>query len=351
MRTSRQARFALAGTIVLVALGVAAPADAGSPAAAGLRALMGVSCPTTSDCLAVGSADTGAPVVVATSDAGATWTVTPTPPGAETLGAVECWSAERCLVGGSGFGDAGALYRTLDGGLTWHVTPAVVPGGFFLSISCHTAAFCVAGGPFGYIFRSLDAGRTWDEQRLTNASMTNALDCITTTVCQGVGWSGGAFWGVSLRTKDAGLTWRVTGIQHTLAFPTGVSCTSVDTCVLVAQDTVNGGSRQVARTGKSHNGGKNWTRHDVPGGYTTAEAVDCPSADVCEAGTLGRTGMLGSTDGGRTWHGQGPSISFVRGMSCPTRSTCVAVGETRFGGASIHRTTDGGATWVRQPIG
>jgi photosystem II stability/assembly factor-like uncharacterized protein len=51
--------------------------------------------------------------------------------------------------------------------------------------------------------------------------------------------------------------------------------------------------------------------------------------------------LVRSTDGGRTWRSQPSGTTTVLfGVSCPSPSTCVAVG-----GDTILRSTDGGRTW------
>ena len=309
--------------------------------------LKAVSCSSAVSCFAVGGAN-----VVATTYDGAGWTSVTAPPHVFDLVTLACPSRARCLVAGSRDGDAGAVYATADGGTTWRIQSAAVPGGFFLAISCASRAVCVATGNGGAVFSTVDAGRTWHGQSLTNVSLINGIDCVTTTVCEAVAYSGHAdAFGVALRTTDGGLSWVEQPLPSSVPFPEAVACPSIDTCVAVGQNTVLNGSRQVGVIAVTRDGGTTWRRRQVPDGYTNLSGVDCPDIAMCEAVGYGPKAVLGTVDGGRTWTPQGPATTVLRGISCPNPSTCTAVGETDTGRGAIYRTTTGGSTWRRQPIG
>jgi photosystem II stability/assembly factor-like uncharacterized protein len=83
--------------------------------------------------------------------------------------------------------------------------------------------------------------------------------------------------------------------------------------------------------------------------------VTCPSPSTCVAvgGIQGGTGtILLSTDAGSTWSSQ-PSgtttTNTLAAVACPNPSTCVAVGGFRelfTHSGTILRSTDGGSTWT-----
>lgn len=344
-----------AGLALMVAVGGIVGAGPGGTAAAqdlavaqvAVGELKAVSCPSAASCFAVGGA-----TVVATTDYGASWTVVASPPHVFDLAALTCHSRTWCIAAGSRDGDAGAVYATANGGMTWRIQPAALPGGFFLAISCASHAVCLATGNGGAVFSTVDAGRTWSGQSLTNVSLINGIDCVTTTVCEAVAYSGhnGVF-GVALRTTDGGQNWVEQPLPSSVPFPEAVTCPSIDVCVAVGQNTIRHGSEQVGVIAMTRDGGTTWRRREVPGGYTNFGGVDCPAIGVCEAVGYGPNAILGTVDGGRTWTPQGPDTAFLRAISCPTQSTCVAVGETDAGRGAIYRTTSGGRTWHREPIG
>lgn len=70
-------------------------------------------------------------------------------------------------------------------------------------------------------------------------------------------------------------------------------------------------------------------------------SVSCPSASTCIAvGSIGT--ILASSDGGASWQSQiSGTASDLSGVSCASSSMCVAVGKA----STILVTTNGGATW------
>jgi photosystem II stability/assembly factor-like uncharacterized protein len=83
--------------------------------------------------------------------------------------------------------------------------------------------------------------------------------------------------------------------------------------------------------------------------------VTCPSPSTCVAvgGILGRPGtILLSTDGGRTWSSRPTDTTqtyTLEQVACPSPSLCVAVGGFRelfTNEAAILRSTDEGNTWT-----
>ncbi len=89
-------------------------------------------------------------------------------------------------------------------------------------------------------------------------------------------------------------------------------------------------------------------------------SVDCVKVNRCWAtfSTKGHPGIVTSTNGGATWRPEtlpAPrGLSFLIGLSCPTATTCVAVGEAgnpEIGSIGLVLVThDGGATWRRAPL-
>jgi photosystem II stability/assembly factor-like uncharacterized protein len=132
----------------------ALPAGFSDPQSGGASAA--VSCPTTSDCVAVvnqevtGRYDVG---VAFTADGGSSWSEGTLPLGLAGLQDVSCLSRTDCVaVGGAGAEGtrtvAAALFTT-DGGATW--SAAQVPTGLrpFWSVSCRSHSDCTAVGFLG----------------------------------------------------------------------------------------------------------------------------------------------------------------------------------------------------------
>jgi len=106
-----------------------------------------ISCPTTSDCLALGFEVDGFDVF-ATTDGGSTWTAESLPSGASDLNSIscptnsDCWAAGTSLTGPS-------VYATTDGGSTWSSESLPVGSYSLAYISCPTATNCWATGTEG----------------------------------------------------------------------------------------------------------------------------------------------------------------------------------------------------------
>jgi len=114
---------------------------------AGMSALIDISCPSTTECLAVGSSGIFGQGYM-TFNGGATWAPTNVPFGMLSADGVACPDTESCYIVGfsSFYPDAAAIFATTDAGATWQVQP--VSGGisYLNAVSCATASNCVAGG-------------------------------------------------------------------------------------------------------------------------------------------------------------------------------------------------------------
>ena len=133
--------------------------------------LSGISCPTTRDCIAVGSTGASVPgsdVAYTTSDGGAIWSPATAPPGALDMTNVQCASVSDCTAIMS-TGSVLAAAHTADFGQSWQ-TEGNLPGGFLAEgdLSCDGTGTCLvagyvptsAGHGQGAIALSADGGQT-----------------------------------------------------------------------------------------------------------------------------------------------------------------------------------------------
>jgi photosystem II stability/assembly factor-like uncharacterized protein len=87
-----------------------------------------------------------------------------------------------------------------------------------------------------------------------------------------------------------------------------------------------------------------WTAQ-TSGSTTTLNDVSCPSTTTCIAVGNGGT-ILATTNGGTTWSSKvSGTTNTLNGVICPSATQCVAVGES----GTIVKTTDGGNTWSSKP--
>ena len=362
--------IAAAGLIALTATLGAAPAKAPPPASQ----LYGVSCPSASDCVAVGidenaeaSVKGGGALIQAWN--GKAWTsVAPkAPKGAlstELLG-VSCPTAKSCVAVGlylNGDGVGVPLAQTWNG-KTWTpgepARPAGSTGGQLDNVSCRTATSCVAVGSYYTAAGSAALAETWNGRSWTLArppepkgSVTGELikvSCPSTAYCVAVGSYGSNTAELPVADVWNGKSWARTPVQPPTSAKhdadlTGVSCASAESCVAVGVGGAGGGSG-LASFAEFWNG-KSWSAGTIswPKGvsHPYLVAVSCGSASRCVAvGSVdadfndgGHTGRAAATSwNGKTWTagtvaapGKGKASLFNE-VSCPAAAACVAVGQ------------------------
>ena len=101
-----------------------------------------------------------------------------------------------------------------------------------------------------------------------------------------------------------------------------------------------------------------WTRQTTPASANLVEGVSCPTTTTCEAVGYGGNGMaLRTVNGGSTWSAQTlpSSVQDLSGVACPTAGVCVSVGQNAVDAGSrevgvLVTTSNGGHTWKRRHI-
>ena len=158
-----------------------------------------------------------------------------------------------------------------------------------------------------------------------------------------------------------------------------IACTSEEHCVAMGI-SVKGVAKvpqaeAAAQTmfgiaARTSDGGVHWASFSLPTRIETPPALSCPSANSCVAvgGTvvanhvqsslmpkgstpnpLGLGKVVRTTDGGETWARSviPPGVGTLRGVSCPTKTFCMAVGETPDGNRGVALvTTNSGRAWT-----
>ncbi len=126
-----------------------------------------------------------------------------------------------------------------------------------------------------------------------------------------------------------------------------ISCSTVKYCVAAG----------VGGTAYTNNGGTSWSASmksppTVHGKASASlSAVSCPAVRFCVADVSGPGNpIVITTNSGASWSEPAAGAGFgLSGVSCPTASRCVAVGSYKNGQAALF-TTNGGATWTREPM-
>ncbi len=272
--------------------------------------LSGISCVTSTSCVAVGSYYNGSldQTLVETWD-GTSWSVTPSPNQGvfgDGLSGVSCVTSTYCVAVGSDT-NSGPVYQTLVetwDGTSWSITPSPnpQPGSNVLNgVSCVTSTYCVAVGKSNngsFTFQNLTLVETWDGTSWSTASgpnqgvlgnTLNGVSCVTSTDCVAVGGSDSGPVFQTLVGTWNGTSWSVTSSPNQGSSDNllnGVSCVTSTSCMAVGDYYNNNSSVS----------------------QTLVETWD---------GTL--WSITPSPD-------QGSSTNVLNGDSCVTSTYCVAVG-------------------------
>ena len=265
--------------------------------------LIGVSCVTTSYCVAVGQA-TGPEALIEQWN-GTIWTVVTTSLGsAVDLRSVSCTSQNFCsAVGDTGGTEPGLPVAAQWNGSTWSAQTMSLPGfdvsGSLDSTSCTTPSFCMAVG-FGQNSSSQNGGLaySWNGSSWTfSAIYSNALQFVPYAVsCAGLDFcaAGGANGAVNLVTFWNGSAWSP---AQNVPSPSagalyGISCFSPTSCTAVGSSGSSGTNTQVLTWN-----GQSWTQVGQP-----------------------PTGAAGSSN------------VFLFGVDCLANWVCVSAGSSEFNG-------------------
>jgi photosystem II stability/assembly factor-like uncharacterized protein len=257
----------------------------------------------------------------------------PTAPTALTaVTAVSCASATHCWAGA--FDAKGsAIIATANGGATWRVEYTTTKYDI-TAIDCTSAAHCLAigypiEGSSTAFMETADGGRVWSAHAAPRSlALAGALSCANSSDCWAVGLADNRVNAAVARTTDGGRVWTpesIPALQTAMSSPFGISCASPADCVITGDAALT-----------TTNGGKTWTKHAAAKGAPLGP-LTCPSTRDCYAvfnvtsavPSNEETYLYTSTNGGVTWKDVLSNPRHVAGLgaiSCPSTSTCVAVG-------------------------
>ncbi len=339
----------------------------------GGTSLQGISCGSTSNCVAEGTAvvsqaSTG-PYVIYTTDAGSTWTQSTPPPGMNFPSAVSCSTALNCTLTGMSSVSL-ALEGSVTAGKAW--TAEVPPAGWgYNTISCSVASDCVVGGytsiGTSYSLRTTDTGKTWQSSSLSTLQSFSDISCTSASDCMAVGVSSSGT--AIVKTTDGGATWTPVTSPNPKAFIPSISCTTSSDCTLVGYFVEKLGPPVVLApfVASTTDAGTKWTDQSTSlpsGSAVMLNNVSCSTALNCVAiGFKTLTfpfapALLVTTDGGSTWTAPTvpKSVGSLSAVSCDVNQYCLASGMPTIGLSSsstnvaLIDTTDGGTSWNSVPL-
>jgi photosystem II stability/assembly factor-like uncharacterized protein len=266
-------------------------------------------------------------------------------------------------------GDQGLILKTTDGGASWTRMPKLTAVSLYTVTAITPTRAAIAIEPFGFggersgLFRTVDAGASWDTLGFVEASPALATRPNVTGIAFPDSTTGYVFTiaGQVYKSTDGGATWsrRPTGLVDKLdstktnepLMGSPMFTDALHGWTIGVDDeifaTADGASTwAVLDTGRwptlvddPLNGGKLYLRRQrLQGFIMTGSGV---LLAIGERGELRR-----SADSGRTWTmlNAGFTPTFLTSAAFTSRWTGWVAG----GIGEIHRTTDAGASWSRQ---
>jgi hypothetical protein len=336
-----------------------------------------ISCPSPTECMAVGYYTTDANLQVSWAQRwnGSGWVMeeTPNPAGVtlSSLDVVSCSSDGSCMALGTmctslsdcGSGSSTDTQRTFAerwDGHQWSIVAAPLPAKdgviHVRDVSCASASSCLAVGDVqnASALAELWNGSTWTivspPALIKDATYFNGVSCTSASGCAAVGYVNSQAGQLTLAEVWSGTGWttQTTPTPNSGSEPSGVlssiSCTSAAACTAVG--SYDGMTKALVEVWN----GSTWTVQTVPAfpgaSVSNLNAVSCGSADACVAvGSRQRPSseeplQLAEVESGGGWtietlpNPQAAESSQLDGVSCLMASACFAVG--RFGPSSSN---------------
>jgi len=259
--------------------------------------LSGLACPTTTDCLAVGSNGSSSGVVVVTHDGGTHWDSATTPTGAIAVESVVCDGLTECTALVSN-GTTVWSARSADFGQTW-TQMGNLPASFVAdgALSCLAGGACLvpgytptsAGHGQGALAVSGDGGQTWGSGSVpTGTGVLQAAECPTASLCLAAGSTSttvsdvAAAAGELLQSADGGMTWSA-ATAPPVDDSYGMACPTAQLCALVGANWSGSPAVAAGAVAQSHDGGSTFSLSSAAYAPIPLTAVACPSRAACVA--------------------------------------------------------------------
>jgi photosystem II stability/assembly factor-like uncharacterized protein len=292
-----------------------------------------IACANPSDCWVLGT-DFSPVEVFSTVDAGAMWSghtfaAPSATPSSRSVGvdgpgnSISCPTTSDCAALGL---DAVGITRTTDGGRTWIPATVVAPTGTFVDgIDCPVASTCWAVGGSGTILTpepaavllSTDGGARWKSQPVpVGVEALTDISCATARRCVAVGvadFGSSEPSGVEIvSTDDGGATWLTRPVPSGIGSLVAISCPNASLCVAVGSATTPSFAVEASGTAIiSTDGGVSWESEAVPSGAPPLNAISCSASGHCVA--IGGDAILTTSNGGSEL----PATVAARSTSSP----------------------------------
>jgi len=323
-----------------------------NPPQASGNGLSGVSCPSASDCTAVGLGNgAGTPVTLGERWRDGRWRLqaVPSPVGAaeNQLNGIACPATNACEAVGTAGPTRGVMSTEALrwNGRTWRLQHIpTLPGGILNAVSCVTESDCIAvGGPGTGPLAERWNGVHWTVQPTpkpagAQQAALNAIWCGAASSCMAAGGYIDATGKIHVLTERwNGHTWRVvpapTPSSPPNSFFTGVACPASSACtgVGISVDASGNPTGTFAERWNGHT----WTLQRTPTQHTPGGflgSVWCQAATACIATGSTNAGTLAERLSGDHWsvlptpNPPGTVGDFLGSVSCTSLSACTGAG-------------------------
>ena len=341
-----------------------------TPTPSGPHALYGVSCVSSTRCVAVGSTTKGAGIqrTLVESWNGTKWSVASSPnqgSGVNALYGVSCIGPTKCVAVGSYYANPTAEETLVESwnGHAWSITPSPNQGSggnLLVGVSCTSSTDCVAAGEYGNASNVQQTlveswnGNAWSiipsPNEGSGADDLDGVSCMGPTSCVAVGaYSSNPIPTLNLVESWNGTAWSIipspdpAGDVNTLF---GVSCTSATSCVAVgfSKPSVPVLSESVSQNLVESWNGTAWSITPSPdqgSGTNNLNGLSCTSSTNCVAvGLYDTPGGMMPKNLFESWNGvawsitpspdQGMGNGELYGVSCTSSTNCVAISRTQI---------------------
>jgi sugar lactone lactonase YvrE len=346
--------------------------------------VVSVSCLSSTDCTGVGSYKNGSGVQVTLAEHwnGTSWEMqaSENPSGASRsqFNGVSCTSTTNCVAVGFYQDSVSGHYLPLGerwNGTKWELLSTQSEGNrsYLESVSCSSATSCMAVGFYptespevSKTFAEYWNGTTWTIKAPVNYETPGgepihepndlkAVSCTSSTDCTAVGFHQSSIALTmhyeALAEHWNGTSWSVEAtpavVGKTDSWLEGVSCTSSSACTAVGYASVGHSGSSVHQTEAMRWNGTKWAVESTPnveGLDTYLHGVSCASATFCVAVANGGLGMRWN---GSNWEmhylpmpSDGPELLSAWGVSCTSSTACMAVGTYRNSAAYVGSFSD-----------
>lgn len=328
-----------------------------SPSAPAAVKLNAVSCASSTSCIAVGqyTDTTGFDQTLAEAWNGAQWSIQATPNssglGDRKFNGVSCPTPTACVAVGSD--DDGQLAESWNGTSWATLATPNVPGASLSAVSCTAASACTAVGPVdgesSPVLAERWDGTTWSVQSVpeptADQGQLNAVSCASATACTAVGEftndvpAPGTLHPLAAAWNGAAWTLQTVPSPANEASFTSVSCTMSSACISVGLGFASTATTTLAEGWD----GTTWSPQSIPDptGGGTLSGVSCASAIDCTAVGNSASGSpveLADVWDGTTWTTQtlpsptGSKFGSLTAVSCASSTDCIGVGSVDLGG-------------------